>query len=60
MAAQLASALLQFGPIGIFAAYMIWREGNDRKDRKDETESRLKLATALATLAAAITGRSHV
>jgi uncharacterized membrane-anchored protein YhcB (DUF1043 family) len=50
----------QFGIAGIVIGYFMWRETNDRKDRQAETESRLKLATALATLAAAITGRHNV
>lgn len=50
----------QFGITGVVVAYFMWRETNDRRDRKDETDSRLKLATALATLAAAITGRPGV
>ena len=54
---QLAS---QFGLTGLIVGYFIWRESNDRRDRKEETDSRNKLATSLATLAAAITGRPHV
>jgi hypothetical protein len=50
----------QFGITGVVVGYFMWRETNDRKDRREETESRLKLATALATLAAAITGRPSV
>jgi hypothetical protein len=50
----------QFGVVGPVIAYLIWRESNDRRDRRDETDSRLKLATALAALTAAMTGRPHV
>lgn len=50
----------QFGVSGLIVAYLVWRESNDRKDRVAETESRLKLATALAALTAAITGRADV
>lgn len=54
---QLAS---QFGVSGAIVFYLIWRETNDRKDRRDETDSRIKLATALMALTAAITGRPNV
>lgn len=56
-AGEFIQALGQFGFPGFVFAYFVWRETNDRKDRKEESESRTKLATALATLAAAITGR---
>lgn len=50
----------QFGVSGAIVFYLIWRETNDRKDRRDETDSRIKLATALMALTAAITGRPNV
>lgn len=53
--AQLAS---QFGMPGVVVGYLIWRESNDRKDRRDETESRLKLASALESLKTIVIGRN--
>lgn len=50
----------QYGTVGLVIGYFVWRESNDRRDRKDETESRNKLASALAALTAYITGRPNV
>lgn len=50
----------QFGVSGAVVAYLIWRESNDRKDRRDETDSRNKLAASLAALSTIIAGRPHV
>lgn len=50
----------QLGVSGAIVAYLIWRESNDRKDRQAETESRLKLATALEALKNYIVGRRDV
>lgn len=50
----------QFGTNGLFIGYLVWRESNDRRDRKEESASRITLATALRGLEAAITGRPHV
>lgn len=50
----------QFGVSGVVVAYLIYRESNDRKDRQAETESRIKLATALEGLKNFIMGRHDV
>jgi hypothetical protein len=50
----------QFGAAGAAIAYFIYREGNDRKDRQSETESRIRLATALEGLKNFIMGRHDV
>lgn len=50
----------QFGAAGVVIAYFMWRESNDRKDRQSETESRIKLATALEALKNFIMGRHDV
>jgi hypothetical protein len=50
----------QFGAAGVVVAYFIWRESNDRKDRQAETDSRIKLATALEALKNFIMGRHDV
>jgi hypothetical protein len=50
----------QFGTAGVIIAYLIYRESNDRKDRQAETESRLKLATALEGLKNFIMGKNNV
>lgn len=50
----------QFGVSGAVVAYLVWRESNDRKDRQAETDSRIKLATALEGLKNFIMGRRDV
>lgn len=60
---DLSSALQlisQFGVSGAVVAYLVWRESNDRKDRQAETDSRIKLATALEGLKNFIMGRRDV
>lgn len=61
----------QFGIAGVLAAYIFWKERNDRLDRlrretardeidKMEISSREKLASSLTMLAMVIQGTPHV
>ncbi|MDC7808781.1 hypothetical protein [Sphingomonas koreensis] len=64
----IVAALLNSGPIGIAAAILLWKDGRDRQQMRDERAERLafdkerlaadkKLASALTALALRITGR---
>jgi len=52
----------QFGPMGLFVAYLIWREQRMDARRMTYDQARLEcdkaLAASLATLSAVIQGRS--
>jgi hypothetical protein len=69
--AGLFTALGNFGAMGILVAYLIWREGCERKERREQAlerqkieeadiASREKLASSLTALSMVIQGRPHV
>jgi len=47
----------QFGVMGLFVGYMIWRELRGEKLARERIEADKALATSLALLEAAIKGR---
>lgn len=68
---QLLALAAQFGPMGLLVAYLIWREGCDRKERREQAverarideadiSAREKLASSLTALSMVIQGRPHV
>jgi hypothetical protein len=68
---SLLNALLQSGPFGFAIAYVIYRDNCDRKERKEQADtrnkieeadiaSREKLASSLTALSMVIQGRPHV
>jgi hypothetical protein len=46
----------QFGPMGLFVGYLIWRELRNEKLSRDRIETDKAIATAMALLTAAING----
>jgi len=50
MSDSIASALIQAGPMGVFALYMIWREMRRDTIDKSRTEADMALAASLAAL----------
>ncbi len=59
------------GPMAVLVAYIVWRDGCDRKERKDhaaaraeikerDIASREKLASSLTALSMVIQGRPNV
>ena len=47
----------QFGPMGLFVGYLVWRDTRHEKLVKDRIDADKSLATSLALLEAAIKGR---
>lgn len=61
----------QFGAMGLFVAYLIWRETADRRERREIADARAEIdkadiiarekqAAAFSALAMVIQGRPHV
>jgi hypothetical protein len=68
---QVLALAAQFGPMGLLVAYLIWREGCERKERREMADarakieeadiaSREKLASSLTALSMVIQGRPNV
>lgn len=50
----------QFGPMGLLVAYLVWKDLRGERIAEKRIEADKEIASALALLHAAITGRSHV
>jgi hypothetical protein len=55
-ASELLGLAGQFGPMGLFVGYLIWRELRNEKLSRDRIETDKSIATAMALLTAAING----
>ena len=55
MDATLANALINAGPIGVFAAYLIWDRWNTAKDRNQLDRDRLEVDRHVAASLSALT-----
>lgn len=55
-ASELLGLASQFGPMGLFVGYLIWRELRNEKLSRDRIETDKSIATAMALLTAAING----
>lgn len=55
-ASELAVLAGQFGPLGLFIGYLMWREIRNEKLSRDRIESDKALATSLALLEATVRG----
>ncbi len=55
MDATLAAALIQAGPIGIFAMYLIWERHTSAKERLELDRQRLEVDRNVAASLAALT-----
>ena len=50
MTAELFTLLAQFGPMGLFVAYLVWDKGEARKVERERIESDKALTTALTAM----------
>lgn len=55
MPADLITTFAQFGPLGLFIAYLVWREGTLEKSRRQTDKERAQSDIALASALTALT-----
>lgn len=55
MGAELWTLLGQFGPMGIFVGYLMWREGKTAAERIEYDKQRVEADRALASSLGALT-----
>lgn len=52
---EFLTAIAQFGPLGLFIAYLVWRESTLERNRKEAEQERAKSDSALASALTALT-----
>ena len=55
MSADFVAMFSQFGPLGLFIAYLVWRESTAEKGRRELEKERAESDAALASALTALT-----